>query len=77
MELKSSSVPKVGLVRLREYATGPSKFTILENLCKQNNLTIKLYDASSDDDKLIEAIEGKPLSSHVVVVKVASHGSYN
>lgn len=69
MELKSSRVPKVGLVRLREYATGPSKFTILENLCKQNNLTIKLYDASSNDDELIQAIESKPLSSHVVVVK--------
>jgi len=69
MELKSSSEPKVGIIRLREYATGPSKFTILKNLCEQNNLSIKLYDASSRDDELISAIESKPLSSHIVVVK--------
>jgi len=64
----SKKKSKVGLVRLREDKSD-NKLDVLKRICDEFNITMTLYDASSDDDDLTRAIETKPAKSHVVVVK--------
>ena len=68
VEELSKTKSKVGLVRLRE-DKGENKLEMLQSICREYKVELRLYDASSDDDDLTRAIETKPSKSHVVVVK--------
>lgn len=68
VEELSKTKSKVGLVRLRE-DKGENKLEMLQSICQEYKVELRLYDASSDDDDLTRAIETKPSKSHVVVVK--------
>jgi len=68
VEALSKTKSKVGLVRLRE-DKGENKLEMLQSICQEYKVELRLYDASSDDDDLTRAIETKPSKSHVVVVK--------
>ena len=68
VEELSKTKSKVGLVRLREDKC-ENKLEMLQSICREYKVELRLYDASSDDDDLTRAIETKPSKSHVVVVK--------
>lgn len=63
-QLKSSSEPKIGIVRL--YGKEAKFF---EQLCKENDLQYDLYDASCENRKLKEALNKQPSKSRVIAVK--------
>lgn len=67
--LSKSEVPKIGIFRLREDGKGENKLTTLTSICLTYNIPFKLYDKDICDVDLTTAIETKPTSSHIIVVK--------
>ena len=67
--LSRSAVPKVGVIRLREDGKGVNKLAVLRQICEKYQISFELYDAHSDDDSLMAAIETQPTESNIVVVK--------
>lgn len=67
--LSKSEVPKIGIFRLREDGKGENKLTTLTSICLTYNIPFKLYDKDICDVALTTAIETKPTSSHIIVVK--------
>ena len=68
-ELSKSKVPKIGIFRLREDGKGENKLSILRRICDNYNISCQLYDKDAYDETLTNAIETKPIKSHVIVVK--------
>jgi hypothetical protein len=68
-ELSKSSVPKIGIIRLREDGKGVNKLHTVERICLNYGITCKLYNQNTEDIDLTNAIETKPLKSHVIIVK--------